>query len=215
MERRKAIKNMGLAFGFTVATPTVLSILQSCQSETSAGWVPSFFSPEEGHVVKQMVDLILPKTDTPSASEVNVHIFIDAYADEVMETEVQGFMKMMAGKFVDQAKAKAGKDNGLDLTAEDIEPVLAASLNVSEEQEKANQEALGKFMEAAAKGEEAELDAGAASANFASSMRDAAIWSYKNTEEIGENVLAYQSIPGEYIGCGDLEELTGGRAYSL
>ena len=41
------------------------------------------------------------------------------------------------------------------------------------------------------------------------------IMGYKTTEYIGENVLAYQPIPGEYIACGDLDELTGGKTYSI
>ncbi|MEJ2163444.1 MAG: gluconate 2-dehydrogenase subunit 3 family protein, partial [Robiginitalea sp.] len=38
---------------------------------------------------------------------------------------------------------------------------------------------------------------------------------YKTTEYIGEEILAYLPVPGEYIGCGDLDELTGGKAWSL
>ncbi len=69
-------------------------------------------------------------------------------------------------------------------------------------------------MEAKAKGEEAELDSAVANANFASSLREFAIWSYKNTEYVGEEVLAYSSVPGEYIACEDVDKLTGGRVWS-
>ena len=46
-------------------------------------------------------------------------------------------------------------------------------------------------------------------------IRDKTVWAYKSTEEIGENVLAYDPIPGIQIGCVSLEETTGGRAWSL
>ena len=215
MERRNAIKNLGLAIGLSVASPTVISLLQSCQTEKAATWTPSFFSPEEGNVLKHLVDILLPKTDTPSASEVNVHIFIDEYADKVIEEQFQGFMRMLMQKFSEKALASSGKASLADLNSEDLLPVLESSLKHAVEEEEANNEAMGKYMEAAAKGEEAELDAEVASANFASTLRQITIWSYKNSEYVGENVLVYQSIPGEYIGCGDLEELTGGRDYSL
>ncbi len=215
MERRIALKNMGLALGFTVATPTVISLLQSCQQEKTASWVPSFFTEDQGRLLKIMVDIILPKTDTPSASEVNVHVFIDSYGDKVLETEKQPFMKMLMDKFTQQALASSGKENAKDLNEADLEAALRASLKLSVEQKENNEEPMDAFMEALAKGEQAELDAEVASATFAFMLREITIWSYKNTEMIGENVLAYQSIPGEYIPCGDLEELTGGRDYSL
>lgn len=215
MERRRALKNIGLGLGYAVATPSLISIIQSCKNKETIDWVPAFFSPEQGQMVKRLVDVILPKTDTPSASEVNVHVFIDEYIDKVMELEFQGFLKILTDKFADFATEMAGKDSVSDLSDEELENALSAALQSSKENKEAHQQAIGKFMEAQAKGEAAELDAEVASTNFADSLRDFAIQSYKLTEEIGENVLTYQSIPGEYVPCGDLEELTGGKAYSL
>ena len=40
------------------------------------------------------------------------------------------------------------------------------------------------------------------------------ISAYLTTEEIGENVLVYDPVPSQYY-CGDLQELTGGKAWSL
>jgi len=48
---------------------------------------------------------------------------------------------------------------------------------------------------------------------FANNLRDLTIWGYKSSELVGENVLSYLPVPGEYIGCGDLQELTGGKAW--
>ena len=100
MDRRKALKNMGVALGYTVATPTLLSIMQSCKSEPSFDWQPDFFSLEEGRALTQLVDIILPKTDTPSASDVQVHLFIDRFAAEVMTSEQQSFWKMVTKGFI-------------------------------------------------------------------------------------------------------------------
>lgn len=47
MDRRKAIKNMGLAMGYTVATPTLISLVQGCKSEPVLNWTPKFFTAEE------------------------------------------------------------------------------------------------------------------------------------------------------------------------
>ncbi|MDO1499493.1 gluconate 2-dehydrogenase subunit 3 family protein [Winogradskyella maritima] len=94
MDRRKALRNMGLALGYTVATPTLISIVESCKQEPSFEWTPDFFSKDEGAVLTKLVDIILPKTDTPSASETQVHLFIDRFALEVMDEKQQNFVKM-------------------------------------------------------------------------------------------------------------------------
>ena len=216
MKRRSALKNMGMAMGLTVATPTVLSLLQSCQQETGPDWTPVFFSPEEGAVLIQVVDLILPKTDIPSASEVGVHSFIDLYMAEVSAPEEQAMIKTGMASFMNQALSDSGKESAGDLTPEDLEPVLAAALVKREpDDEAAIYEALGAYMEAKAKGEDATLDDAVGTYLIANNLREASIWAFKNSEYIGEEVLAYLPVPGEYIGCGDLNELTGGKAWSI
>ncbi len=215
MDRRKALKNMGMAFGYTVATPAVIGLLKSCKGEEAVSWTPRFFSQGEGKVLTKLVDILLPKTDTPSASEVNVHIFIDRYLDEVIPLEQQGFIRMLMGKFAGSALRSSEKETLDELTASDLEPVLAAALQVpNPNTAKENQEALRSYMEAMAKGESAVLADDVANTNFATTLRDFTIWSYKNTEYVGEEVLAYASVPGVNIACEDVNELTGGRAWS-
>ncbi len=215
MDRRKALKNMGLAMGYTVATPTVISLLNSCKAESAASWTPRFFSPGEGKVLTHIVDILLPKTDTPSASEVNVHIFIDRYLDEVMPVEQQGFTRMLMGKFSGSVLKATGKENLEDLEGSDIEPVLAKALEVLDpEKEKVHREAMGAYMQAAAKGEAADLPDEVANANLSKTLRSFSIMAYKNTEYVGEKVLPYAPVPGVNIPCGDLDELTGGKVWS-
>ena len=216
MERRKALKNMGLAMGLTVATPTVLSLLQGCQGETGPIWTPLYFTPDQGSALQKLVDLILPKTDTPSASEVNVHVFLDRYMESVPEAAEQEFFQSAFNAFLEKAKADSGKTEAADLTAEDLEPVLAAELAVrSPEDEMAMMEAMTSYQEAMEAGKETTLDEAIQRYQFANNLRSSTIWAYKTSEQIGEEVLAYLPVPGEYVPCGDLNELTGGKAWSI
>ena len=216
MDRRIALKNMGLALGYTVATPTIISLMQSCQQETGPDWTPVFFSPEEGAVIMQLADLILPKTDTPSATEVGVHTFLDRYMMEVSEPEDQELLKLGLGNFMAKAMADSGKKAGDALTAEELEPVLAAALKIREKEDEAKiYDTRTTYNEAVAEAQQAELDGDVSRFVFANQFRDAVIWSYKNSEYVGEEVLAYLPVPGEYIGCADVDELTGGKAWSL
>lgn len=215
MDRRIALKNMGLALGYTIATPTLLSLVQSCNEVKTVDWTPEFFTKEEGNILIKLVDIILPKTDTPSASEVNVHVFIDKFTNEIVEEIMQDMTKLSLNKFINKALTDSGKEKSEDLTSEDLEPVLAAALQTTEEEEIENMELMIKNTSAATKGENDAVPDEVMRYSFAKNLRDMTIWGYKTSEYVGENVLAYLPVPGEYIGCGDLNELTGGKDWSL
>ncbi|WP_291962518.1 gluconate 2-dehydrogenase subunit 3 family protein [Maribacter sp.] len=215
MDRRRVLKNMGMSLGYMVATPTLLSIVQSCKSEPALTWTPEFLAQNEGAVLSKLVDIILPKTDTPSASEVQVDIFIDRFAKDVMEKEQQDFLKMSMSKFTNKALADSGKEKVEDLTAEDLEPVLAASLKYNKDEQAEMFKTINSYTKAIADGNTAELDDEVSRFAFANNLRGMTIWGYKASEYVGENVLAYLPVPGEYVACGDLQELTEGKAWSL
>lgn len=215
MDRRRVLKNMGLSLGYMVATPTLLSIVQSCKNEPAITWTPEYLSQAEGNVITKLADIILPKTDTPSASEVQVDMFIDKFANEVMEKEKQDFLKMSMGKFVDKALTDSGKEKAEDLTTEDLEPVLSSSLKYSKDDQTKMFEAITNYTEAIEKGETVSLDEETTRFAFANNLRGLVIWGYKASEFVGEEVLAYLPVPGEYIACSDVQELTGGKDWSL
>jgi hypothetical protein len=200
MDRRKALKGLGLTLGFVVATPTVLSILQSCKTDTKkvAGWIPEFFTEDEGIVIENLVDLILPKTaDLPGASEVNVAQFIDLYTSKVSGKEEQEAYKKGLAAIIN-ALGKPVKD----LTTEDYDRLLAKFLKASKEEQEAfrNNDEEAPVLETLV------------------GLRGGAIWAYKTSEKVGEEILAYDPVPGEQKGCISVEEATGqwgGRAWSL
>ncbi len=215
MDRRKALRNMGLAMGYTVAVPTLLSIVQSCKNDTVLEWTPDFFTKDEGAALTKLVDIIIPKTDTPSASETQVHLFIDRFADQVMEPQQQEFVKMSLGRFLEKALKDSGKENAGELTAEELEPILATALKATPEEQTKNFESIQQYQEAISEGQEALLDDTLSRFAFANNIRGLTIMGYKTSEFVGEEVLEYLPVPGEYIPCGDLQELTGGKAWSI
>lgn len=206
---------MGLALGYTVATPTLISIVQSCKNEAELAWTPEFFSQNEGAALTQLVDLIIPKTDTPSASETQVHLFVDRFAKEVMDNDQQEFLKMSMGRFLEKALKDSGKEKAGELTAKDLEPVLAASLKTTPEDQIKNFKAITQYHEAMADGKQALLNDNISRFAFSNNLRGLTIMGYKTSEYVGEEVLAYLPVPGEFIACGDLQELTGGKAWSI
>jgi len=88
MKRREIIKYAALATGAALSAPLVLSILSGCKMDSSS---PTgqlhFFKPKEFSLIETIVDVILPKTDSPSATDVGVHRMIDSMVGTVYKAE--------------------------------------------------------------------------------------------------------------------------------
>lgn len=216
MNRREALKKIGLSFGFLVGTPAAVSILQGCSSDTSTVQGLGFFTGEEADIITKLVDIILPATpDSPSASEVNVPGFIDQYLDEVVSLEEQDRIKEYLGNFINNLKEETGKNETSQITKDEIEPFLAGNLKKTLEEEQEIHQKIDNYVQAKQNNEDTELFDEVASYALLTNIRSTAIWSYKNSQKIGEEVLAYEPIPGQQTGCVDVQEATGGRAWSL
>ena len=190
MNRRNALRNIGMAAGYAVATPTLLSILQSCKQELALTWTPEFFSLEEAKIIEGLADLIIPKTDTPGAKELNIARFIDMYTNKVMSVD--------EGKqFKTGASAILNELGGADVSTEKYDILLS------------------KYLKASPSEKSTFNDEEMLVSEFVNNVKEMAVWGFKTSEEIGEKVMAYDPIPGGFIACESLEELTGGKAWSL
>jgi len=214
MNRRDALKSIGLGAGYALATPTIMSLLQSCKGEPEFN--PVFLDKTQGHALRHLVDLIIPSEQgVPGASEVGVHEFIDSFWGNVIEAEDKEMVKLGFKVFADNFKTMFDGKEMADGKAEDFDAMLAKYLKTTKEEQQGFYTKMGEFNQAYASDKTALPDPDAASFMLLSQLRGMSIWAWKNSEEVGENVLAYDPIPGQQIGCGDLQELTGGKAYSL
>ncbi len=192
MDRRKALKGLGLSLGYIVATPSVFSLLQSCKNDPQISWTPQFFSSNESFILEKLIDLILPKTTSlPGALDVNIPQFIDAYTNEVSSKEEQENFKKGIATISDSL--------GKSPNNEAFESLLTKYL-------KADQ----KDKEVFSKNEDDTL-----ALKTLTNLRTMTIWAYKTSEKVGEEILAYDPIPGDFLGCISLEETTKGKAWSL
>lgn len=200
MNRRDALKGMGLSLGYIIATPTILSMLQSCSTKAEK-WVPLFHSDIQALVLEGLVDLILPKTkDTPGALDVNVPKFIDLYVAEALTEEDKETYKLGFEAVMDELgipNVELDPEQPTKLKTEDLDAILSKYLRISKAQRLAyiTEEHL-VFMTLL-------------------TIRDQTVWAYKTSKEIGKNVLVYDPVPGEQKGCISVEEATGGKAWSL
>jgi len=199
MKRRDALKNLGLATGFFVATPTIVSLLQSCTNDIKT-WTPEFLTIEQGIVLTKIVDVILPKTeDLPSATELNVPQFIDKYINTVTDDEGQASIKIAFNNIISILKPNA-EDSIDEITDENYKALLDKHMLIKDqidEEREVNPESLEYTK-----------------SEFLNGLKWMTINAYLTTEQIGEKVLVYDPVPSQYY-SGDLQELTGGKSYSL
>jgi len=199
MKRRDALKRLGLATGAIVATPAVLGMLNSCSSPAEV-WTPQFLTIPQGKILKGLVDVFLPDTpELPSARTLNVPEFIDRYIAEVYMDEDQKKFKLAYEKTLSQLQTFSSKEIN-DIEKEDLKVFLDEYLKVKGEVD-LERESNPNFE-------------GLTTSECLDSIKWMTINSYLNTEKIGEEVLAYDPVPGAYY-CDDLEKLTEGKRWSL
>ncbi len=213
MNRRQLIKNLGLGGVALVATPSVLSLLQSCKNEPV--FTPSFLSMEQGKALRHIVDLIIPSDEAiPGAVDVGVHQFIDSFWNEVITLENQEHTKAGFDALANRLLDATGKTFETAAAA-DYDTLLSRYLTASKEEGKAFNKTLGAYYQAYKKDKTVKPDPDAGAYSILGNIRGMTIWGWKSSEEIGENVLAYEPIPAQQVGCLPVSEATGGKAYSL
>ncbi len=197
MNRRKAIKNTGLIAGASLMIPSFLTLLQSCAAEPRLDWEPLFLNEDEARFISKLVDIILPRTDTPGALDVKADMFLDKVFAKTYNADAQQRIRSDIAQFNADCKEKFG-NSFVDLNKEDQTAVLKEAEAKS-----------GKFNGAVwgtAVGEQEPI-------GFYRSIKSMALWAYLSSQEIGEEVLSYDPIPAVYQGCIPLSDV--GNSWSL
>jgi len=148
-------------------------------------------------MVVQLVDLILPNTESsPGALDVNVPEFLDLYVSKTATKEDQDkYVNGLSAVLNELTATKKMKD----LDVADYDNILAKYLrSTASEKEAFAKNPKEKLVDDTLRG-----------------LRDRTVWAYRTSKKIGTEVLAYDPVPGAQIGCGDVQELTKGKRWSL
>jgi hypothetical protein len=84
MDRRESLKASAFFAGNLLMPSLVATFFQSCASVTQDknAWKPFIFSERQALFVPELVEAIIPETDTPGAKQAMVHIFLDLYVKD-------------------------------------------------------------------------------------------------------------------------------------
>lgn len=215
MQRRTALKNIGLSLGALTLSSTVVGLFESCQTGTAA-WQSEFLSLEQADLVDKIMDVILPTTENiPGAKDLNLTQFLDGYMAKVSSPEDKEFTLLglpLVSKLMLEA---SGKSQVSELTSQDIDDQLNRFLRADPATKESRQNDLNSWAEALENGEQISVPEEGVVQTMLNSIRDLSVFAFKNSELIGETVLAYRPVPGEQQGCISVSDATGGRAWSL
>jgi len=189
MDRRNALKNIGKGLGTITITPSILNLFQSCQNSTTLNSV--FFNKEQFLVVSKLMEIIIPETETPGAISLKLPEFIDAYIYNVIDEDnitSNKILKEGLNKFIDLVRSENTKQETNEISIKEWEDQLRKVL-VSESKNDKITIAI-------------------------QDLRKLTVGAYKINEFVGENLMAYNPVPGKQIGCVDLNEATKGLVWS-
>lgn len=212
MNRRNAIKNLGLSFGALAVTPTMIGMLKSCASTTS-DFLPKFFLKTQLNDIQVLLDVILPSTDDgiPGATELGLLKFIDGYLGGVVEEDQLRMLEFGVSSMVSSARSQTTSDttNQRSYWETQAEKYFSAI----ETQENTWHDELKSLSEGSINKESISKDA----IHFMAlqSLRELAVYAFRINSIIGKEFLHYAPIPGQQQGCVSLEEATNGKLHAF
>ena len=168
MKRRIALKNLAVATGGLLSFPAWANGWNTATLKTGS----AFLAPNLDAVLTEVVDTIIPQTDTPGAKALNVQTFIQKMVTDCYEKEVQTAFANGLKKIDETASQHYGKPFGSCDTAQRLS-VLAT---------------IEKSPEASLNG-------------FYSLVRRLTIQGFTTSEYVMTKFYHYQPIPGHYYGC--------------
>jgi len=207
MERRKALKNIGLGSAALFTSSALFGALQGCSPAAPAvNWLPVFFTPEEAAHMEKICEAIAPKTTTPGAVEAGVVPHLDEALKVLYKTkDSENFKKGLAAfvkHYDDNQETSFDKATTEQLT--EVINDFVVSFDNDEDRQKAYNITLRD--DTPEGGDEFLMT------YFTVTVVPATLRSYFTSELVGESVMEYDQVPGVYQGC--IPYVEGTKAWS-
>ena len=193
MDRREALKRTAWIMGGVVSAPAIMGVLKGCAAKPTIDWKPVFLSEDQGILVSQVAEIIIPKTDTPGAKDTGVPAFIDLMLKDVYSKEDQD--RYLAGiKEFDDAAIKEHGDPFVELDGEKQAAFVKKLHDAAVEAEKATKPAPQR--------------------PFVLMTKELTMLGFFTSEAGATQVLQYVAVPGSYKGCVPLAEAGNGKTWA-
>lgn len=197
MNRRELLQRVAWLMGGAISAPAVLGVLNGCSAKKEETWQPVFLSKEQGAVVADVAEIIIPRTDTPGAKDAGVPAFIDTMLKDVYEdADRQRFVSGLKA-FDDAARTAHGKGFA--------------------ELPKAQQaELVRKFHDEAIASELAlETRPAYLQRPFILMTKELTLLGFFTSKPGATEVLQYSAVPGTFQGCVPLAQAGNGKSWAF
>jgi hypothetical protein len=197
MNRREALLRVAGLMGGTLSASTLLAIREGYAATRSAATQPSILTTSQRDIVSGVIDVMIPRTDTPGAVDVGVPGFIDLMLKDVYTQADRD--RYLAGLADFDATAVA--DTGKKFVA----------------LEKTQQAALVRKIHDAAVGEERRLRRAHAHPQrpFILMTKELTLLGFFTSQTGATQILQYVAVPGSYHGCIPLEQAGNGKTWAV
>ena len=181
MNRREVLKKTLVLAGISVSGSSAIALLQGCQSISNQKWQPVFFTEQESVIVSSICELIIPKTETPGAIDLHLPQFVDVMINDCLPDAEKVFRKPF-NEFSESVINQYSKSFD--------KCTLEEQLKIIEDlEEKSKSDESGKY-------------------EFYQIIKGLTQFGYLSSEYVMKNLLDYQPIPVDFIGCIDADSET-------
>jgi hypothetical protein len=198
MNRRELLQRAAWLMGGALSAPAVLGVLNGCTAKKEATWQPVFLSKEQGALVAEVAEIIIPRTNTPGAKDAGVPAFIDVMLKDVYE---EG----------DRQRYVSG------LKAFDDAARTAHSKGFVELSKQQQTELVRKFHDEAVATELAAEDSRRAYEQrpFILMTKELTLLGFFTSKAGATEVLQYAAVPGKFEACVPLAQAGNGKSWAL
>ena len=183
MDRRQTLKALGALAASNVAGSSFLADflrLSASIREDASAWRPKLLSTEQAALLPELVETILPRTDTPGAKDALVHVFVDLFVADCYPADRKAVFRDWLGAI--ESASHARYNRGFLALAGEERLALLTRLE----------------REILEKGEPAER-------SFVRSLKSLTLLGYFSSKPGATQAAEYEQSPGPYRGCVDLE----------
>lgn len=193
MNRRELLQRVALLMGGTLSAPAVLAVLNGCSPKPSAGWQPLFLSQEEGAIVEDIAELIIP-----GARAVGVPAFIDVILKDAYPNEDQ--VRFVSGlKDFDEEVRDHGKPFLERPQAQRLELLQQVhDLAVAAEKKQADRD----------------VPAGERKRPFVLMIKELTLLGFFTSQVGATQILQYDPVPGGFQACIPIAQAGNGKQWA-
>ena len=197
MNRRELLQRVAYLMGGAISAPAVLGVLNGCSAKKEETWQPVFLSKEQGALVAEVAEVIIPRTDTAGAKDAGVPAFIDVMLKDVFEEEDRQRYITGLNAFDDAARTAHGK----------------AFVELSKSQQT---ELVRKFHDEAVATELAhDVRPSYLRRPFILMTKELTLLGFFTSKPGATEVLQYAAVPGAFQGCVPLAQAGNGKAWAM